>query len=200
MSPIVELAYQDVVVRVLKTKDTRALEHLLSSQRSWLAPWEATYPGGPRELDVRGLVKSLLKQLRENSTLPMVIEYRGEIVGQLNVANMLYGSVSSGTIGYWISKKVAGNNITTTAVALVTDYLFQIANLHRVEIDIRPENIPSLRVVEKLGFRYEGFRKAFIHIDGDWRDHYSFALVREDVPQGVLNRWKSGDAIAPNYP
>lgn len=130
----------------------------------------------------------------------MVIEYRGELVGQINVANLLYGSVSSGTVGYWISEKVAGKQITTTAVALVSDYLFQVAKLHRVEIDIRPENIPSLRVVEKLGFRYEGFRKAFIHIDGAWRDHYSFALIREEVPGGVLNRWLQGSATPPQYP
>ena len=55
-----------------------------------------------------------------------------------------------------------------------------------MEICIRPENHASLRVVEKLGFRYEGLRRRFIHIDGDWRDHYAFALVREEVPEGVL--------------
>jgi ribosomal-protein-alanine N-acetyltransferase len=61
-----------------------------------------------------------------------------------------------------------------------------------MEICIRPENRASLRVVEKLGFRYEGLRRRFIHIDGDWRDHYCFALVREEVPEGVLQRWLSG--------
>jgi len=49
-------------------------------------------------------------------------------------------------------------------------------------------------VVEKLGFRYEGLRRRFIHIDGDWRDHYAFALVSEDVPDGVLRRWVAGAA------
>lgn len=200
MSPIVELAHENVLVRVLKARDIRALELLLTSQRQWLSKWEATYPGGYRELDVRAMVRGLLRQLRENSGLPLVIEYRGEVVGQLNVANLLYGSVSSGTVGYWISEKFSGKQITTTAVALVSDYLFQVAKLHRVEIDIRPENIPSLRVVEKLGFRYEGYKKAFIHIDGDWRDHYSFALIREEVPGGVLARWLSGLVIPPRYP
>jgi ribosomal-protein-alanine N-acetyltransferase len=61
-----------------------------------------------------------------------------------------------------------------------------------MEICIRPENAASLRVVEKLGFRYEGLRRRYIHIDGDWRDHYAFALTREDVPHGVLERWVSG--------
>ena len=46
-----------------------------------------------------------------------------------------------------------------------------------MEICIRPENAKSLRVVEKLGFRYEGLKRRYIHINGDWRDHYCFGLV-----------------------
>ena len=61
-----------------------------------------------------------------------------------------------------------------------------------MEICIRPENAPSLRVVEKLGFRYEGLRRRYIHINGDWRDHFCFALVAEEVPEGVLRRWQEG--------
>jgi ribosomal-protein-alanine N-acetyltransferase len=65
-----------------------------------------------------------------------------------------------------------------------------------MEICIRPENEPSLRVVEKLGFRYEGLRRRFIHINGDWRDHFCFALTVEELPQGVLRRWKDGKVPA----
>ena len=41
----------------------------------------------------------------------------------------------------------------------------------------------------ELGFRDEGLRERFLHIDGDWRDHRTFALTREDVPGGLLARW-----------
>ena len=81
---------------------------------------------------------------------------------------------------------------TPTAVALATDHCFRTLGLHRMEICIRPENVKSLRVVEKLGFRYEGLRRRYIHINGDWRDHYAFALVAEEVPNGVLRRWRDG--------
>src|SRR5690606_32212777 len=105
-----------------------------------------------------------------------------------------WGSVSSATIGYWVSERFAGKNVTPTAVALATDHCFFTLELHRMEICIRPENGPSLRVVEKLGFRYEGLRERYIHIDGDWRDHHCFALTVEDVPSGVLRRWREGAA------
>ena len=129
-----------------------------------------------------------------------VIEVDGEIVGQLNVSNILYGSVSSATLGYWIAPEAAGRGVTPTAVALVTDYFFNSVGLHRIEIDIRPENEASLRVVEKLGFRYEGLKERFIHINGSWRDHYVFALTAEEVPEGVLNRWQHKKVPKLNYP
>jgi ribosomal-protein-alanine N-acetyltransferase len=81
-------------------------------------------------------------------------------------------------------------------VALATDHCFFGVGLHRMEICIRPENGPSLRVVEKLGFRYEGLRRRYIHINGDWRDHYCFGLTVEEVPMGVLRRWQDGKAPA----
>jgi ribosomal-protein-alanine N-acetyltransferase len=74
-------------------------------------------------------------------------------------------------------------------VALVTDHCFRNLGLHRMEINIRPENGPSLRVVEKLGFRAEGYRPRYLHINGAWADHRSFALTSEEVPEGLLNRW-----------
>jgi [ribosomal protein S5]-alanine N-acetyltransferase len=74
-------------------------------------------------------------------------------------------------------------------VAMAIDHAFFTAGLHRIEINIRPENTASLRVVEKLGLRYEGRRDRLLHIDGAWRDHLSFAITVEEVPNGLLRRW-----------
>lgn len=96
--------------------------------------------------------------------------------------------------------EVAGKGVTPTSVALITDYLFNVVGLHRAEIDIRPENLASLRVVEKLGFRYEGLKERYIHINGAWRDHFVFALTQDEVFSGVLNRWVKGQVPALVYP
>ena len=108
------------------------------------------------------------------------------------MSSISYGSLSSATIGYWVAQSAAGRGLTPAAVALATDHVFRELGLHRMEICIRPENAASLRVVQKLGFRYEGLRRRYIHIDGDWRYHYAFALTQEEVPQGVLARWIHG--------
>ncbi|WAB80449.1 GNAT family protein [Microcella daejeonensis] len=179
-------------LRPIRVRDARALERELLANRAWLRPWEATSPVAPVSWDTKGSIRSLLAGARAGTGIPFVIETEGELAGQLNVSGLTYGSLASATIGYWVSERFAGRGLTPTAVALATDHVFFGAGLHRMEICIRPENGPSLRVVEKLGFRYEGLRRRYIHINGDWRDHFCFALTVEEVPQGVLRRWLDG--------
>lgn len=183
-----------ISIRLVRARDARVLQNELLSNRSWLKRWEATSPDGPVSFDMRLGARRLLQQYKDGVGVPFVMEYDGRVAGQLNVWGIARGSLASATIGYWVSERFAGRGVTPTSVALATDFCFTEMHLHRMEICIRPENAASLRVVEKLGFRYEGLRRRYIHIEGDWRDHYSFALVREEVPEGVLERWVSGQA------
>ncbi|HEY8317690.1 MAG TPA: GNAT family protein [Amnibacterium sp.] len=194
--PIPTLTSGSVGIRPIRLRDARAVERELVEGRAWMREWEATSPRGSIGFDTRGSIRALQQNARNGQGLPFVIEVDGELAGQLNVTSISYGSLSSATIGYWIAERFAGRNATPIAVALATDHCFQSLGLHRMEICIRPENAKSLRVVQKLGFRYEGLKRRYIHINGDWRDHYCFALVAEEVPGGVLRRWREG-AVPP---
>lgn len=188
MNPIRPIAYGSVALRPVSRRDYWRLQYLLTQDRDWLEPWEATTPGLRTVVNAGWMISSLKSQARRGTGLGFVILHNGTIVGQLNVASIQHGSVSSATIGYWIAKSAAGNNITPTAVALAIDYLMDEVGLHRIEIDIRPENGPSLRVVEKLGLRLEGIKERFIHIDGAWRDHKVFAITAEEKKGSMLER------------
>jgi [ribosomal protein S5]-alanine N-acetyltransferase len=194
MPTIPSLSEGDVTIRPIRARDARALERELIDNRSWLRQWEATNPHGPLSFDVRSNIRSLQANARAGLGLPFAMDYKGEFTGQLNVSSISYGSLGCATIGYWIAERFAGHNVTPISVALATDHCFFGLGLHRMEICIRPENEPSLRVVQKLGFRYEGLRRRYIHINGDWRDHFCFALTVDELPQGVLRRWLDGQA------
>lgn len=188
------LTHGPVSLRPIRVRDARELESVLLANREWLQPWEATSPGGGGRWDVRGGIRSLLAQASAQTALPFVITFEGRFAGQLTVSGISYGALSSATLGYWVAREFAGKGLATIATAMATDHCLHGLGLHRMEICIRPENAKSLRVVEKLGFRYEGLRRRYIHIDGDWRDHFCFGVVREEVPQGVLRRWREGAA------
>ncbi len=185
----VELSDGPVGLRPLRYRDGRFWRQLREQNGAWLSPWEATSPD-PRvpPLTYRQLVRTMNAEARAGRALPFAITWRDEMVGQLSVAGIGWGSLRSAHIGYWVSRHVAGQGITPTAVALATDHCLFTLGLHRIEVNIRPENDASLRVVAKLGFRDEGLRRRYLHIDGAWRDHRTFALTREDLPGGLLAR------------
>ena len=182
-----------IVLRPLRLRDASAWREVRTRNARWLRPWEATIPLAERDVPhtYGAMVRRLRSEAREGRTLPFALTYEGDFVGQLTVGGIARGSLLGGYIGYWIDERCAGRGIMPTAVAMATDHCFGPVGLHRIEINIRPENGASLRVVEKLGFRYEGIRQRYLHIDGEWRDHATYALCAEEVPGGLLARWQA---------
>ena len=140
------------------------------------------------------MVRQMRTEARAGRQLPFAVEYDGRFVGQVTVSNIVRGSAQFASIGYWIDQAFAGRGIIPRAVAMAIDHSFGPVGLHRIEIAIRPENVSSLRVVEKLGINEVGFAPRFLHIDGDWRDHRIFAITREEVPLGLLRRLDDSDS------
>jgi len=188
-----------VRVRPLRMRDGPAWVESRSRNVEWLREWEASPPDGPAVVPTSlatfvAMTRRLRRDARAGHALPFVVEVGGDFAGQLNVSSIVRGSLHSASLGYWIDRRYAGRGAMPTAVALVTDHCFAGVGLHRVEVNIRPENAASRRVVDKLGFREEGLRRRFLHIAGDWRDHLSYAMVREEAAGGVLRRWRREQA------
>ena len=188
-----DLRHDRVGVRPMRWRDAPDWIDLRRRNEDWLRPWEATPPtqllAAPATVAVYlAMHRGLRRKARGGAALPFGITYDDRLVGQVTVGNVVRGSLNSGYAGYWVDRNVAGRGVMPVALALVVDHCFSQAGLHRVEANIRPENAASRRVVEKLGFREEGLRRRYLHIDGAYRDHLCFALTVEDAAGGVLRR------------
>jgi ribosomal-protein-alanine N-acetyltransferase len=191
----------EVRLRPIHQKDASAWRRVRQANAVWLGRWDATAPSRtqaqPRSFSA--MVRQMRNEARAGRQLPFVVEYADRLVGQVTVSNIVRGSAQFASIGYWIDEAYAGRGITPRAVALVIDHCFGPAGLHRIEVAIRPENLSSLRVVQKLGIKEVGFAPRFLHIDGAWRDHRLFAITREEVPLGLLKRLESATAEANSH-
>jgi ribosomal-protein-alanine N-acetyltransferase len=188
-----ELSAGPVMLRPPRLRDGSAWSAVRTRNREWLQPWEPSSSLNWTDRHLRSawppLCSALRRAGRAGTMLPFMVTYGGELVGQVNASNVVHGVLRSCTIGYWVDSRVAGRGITPTAVALVIDHCFGPAGLHRVEVDIRPENAASLRVVEKLGLRREGYYERYLDIDGGWRDHVGFAITIEELAgRSLLSR------------
>ncbi len=189
-----------VVLRPYRRSDGAAWSEVRCVNEPWLAPWESAPPGPWRELNsVRAygyVYRDMRRTARRGESMPFAVCLRGDdgerLVGHINLGNIVRRAFSSAYVGYWVDSRVAGRGVIPTALALAVDHAFGPAGLHRVEVNIRPENGPSRRVVEKLGFREEAYHPRYMHIDGTWRDHIGYAMTSEEVAAegGLLARWR----------
>jgi [ribosomal protein S5]-alanine N-acetyltransferase len=175
----------------LRPRQRREWEELRRVNADWLRRWEATAPEPVTgRVGYRQMVRYFNREAVEGRMLPFAVTVDGRLVGQMHLFGIAWGSMRSGAAGYWVAKSVAGQGIAPLALALLTDHAFGPMGLHRVEVNIRPDNLASLRVVAKLGFRDEGVRLKFLHINGEWHDHRTFALTSQDLAgERLLDRW-----------
>lgn len=174
-----------LTLRPLERADRLAWEALRRRNEAWLSRWESTVPGELRHpLSFRRLRRGLDLAARDGTLLPFVIDVDGELVGQMQLFDVVWGSRASGWAGYWLDEAATGRGYATWALATLVDHALLSAGLHRVEVGIRPENTASLAVVERLGMPEEGLRRGLMHVDGQWRDHRCFAVLAEDLGPG----------------
>jgi [ribosomal protein S5]-alanine N-acetyltransferase len=179
-----------VELRPVQLRDGAAWSSIRIRDEQNLVHWEPSTPDGWARRNAQGEWPSrwwlLRTAARRGAALPFAITLDGRLVGQVMVGNVVREPLLSAYVGYWCEARVNGRGVTTAAVAMVVDHCFGAVGLHRLEATVRPENIGSLRVLTKLGFREEGLFRRYLDVDGAWRDHLCFALTAEELPPGGL--------------
>jgi ribosomal-protein-alanine N-acetyltransferase len=104
-----------------------------------------------------------------------------KIIGTAALSNIIKGPFLSCFLGYRVDEKENGKGYATEGIKRAVEYAFIDLKLHRIEANIIPRNKASVRVVEKLGFTYEGLSKKYLQINGVWEDHLHYVLLNENI-------------------
>jgi ribosomal-protein-alanine N-acetyltransferase len=108
----------------------------------------------------------------------------GAIAGIAHLSQMFLGNFRSAYLGYSAFVPFDGKGYMTEGLRLVLREAFGPLGLHRVEANVQPDNERSIALVERLGFRREGFSPRYLKIAGRWRDHVRYAILAEELPRG----------------
>lgn len=104
-----------------------------------------------------------------------------EIIGTFNISNIVRGWFQSGYLGYEVFSPFQKRGLMYQGLLLIIEEAFTTLNLHRLEANIQPENIASIKLVAKAGFIKEGYSKHYLRIGGnEWKDHERWALVNNN--------------------
>jgi [ribosomal protein S5]-alanine N-acetyltransferase len=102
------------------------------------------------------------------------------ILGAVNLSQIFHGPFQNCYMGYQVGAPFAGHGYMREALHLVLRQAFTALRLHRVEANIQPGNTASRALVERVGFRLEGYSPRYLRIGGRWRDHERWAILREE--------------------
>jgi ribosomal-protein-alanine N-acetyltransferase len=105
------------------------------------------------------------------------------LVGVINLSEIVRGAFSSAYLGYHAFTPHARRGYLREGVGLVTVHAFGTMGLHRLNANVRPENVASVALLRNAGFRVEGSAPRYLHLDGAWRDHRPWVLLADGQPE-----------------
>ena len=171
---------EGVRLRAPRPGDYGEWRDLRARSRDFLQPWEPTWPAD--DLSRAAYRRRLAAYARDREAgiaYPFFV-FRGSddvLTGGVTLSNIRRGVAQMGSIGYWCGRAHVRRGHTLAAVRAIGAYAFRTLALHRLEAACIPENAASRQLLGRAGFVEEGYAKAYLKINGVWRDHVLFGLT-----------------------
>lgn len=134
----------------------------------------------PEAVFTEELAKQFLEQNKgeQAKNYAVMLKTKQQVIGHI-VFHPWFGEHTH-EIGWIFNSSHQNKGYATEAARAMLQYGFEVLNMHRVIATCQPENIPSYRVMEKLGMRREGHFKQCIPYGDVWWDEYYYAMLRSE--------------------
>lgn len=177
-----------VLLRLPRNSDYRQWSDLRHHSRDFLQPWEPSWPEDDlTRAAYRRRLAVYTREIELGGAYPFFI-FRPDdeaLVGGVTLSNIRRGVAETATLGYWIGQPFVRRGYATAAVRAVCGFGFGRLGLHRIEAACLPSNDGSRGVLKNCGFEQEGLARAYLKINGTWRDHLLFGLISSEAPEEV---------------
>jgi ribosomal-protein-alanine N-acetyltransferase len=151
-----------------------AVRRSRAMHRNWITPKAKT----------RAAFAKYLKKFKTGPHHGFLVIHRdtGDIVGVINLNEIIRGNFQSAFVGYYAFQPYAGKGLMREGLRLVLKFAFHKLKLHRAEANIQPHNRRSQALAKSCGFVREGLSRRLAKVCGRWKDHERWAILAEDFP------------------
>lgn len=173
-----------VILRAPRARDFEAWSSLRLSSQAYLKPWEPLWPADDLERGAfRRRLATYAREMDAGTAYPFFIfdSLNERLTGAITLSNIRRGVAQTASVGYWTGQPFAGQGRMTAALRTLSDFAFRGLGLHRLEAACVPDNEASRRVLLKTGFTHEGTARAYLKINGVWRDHLLFGMISDSA-------------------
>lgn len=133
--------------------------------------------------DTERFLEGIHDGYRTGSLFQWGIEHGGRLAGTCTLGGIDWTNRRA-EIGFALARAAWGQGLMPDALTALIDHAFDELQLHRIEADADPRNSASLRLLERLGFRREGYLRERYFKDGEIQDTVFFGLLRSDERPG----------------
>jgi len=167
-----------LVLRQVTDADIPALFELFSNAevaRYWSAP------ALPDMAAAESLARSIDDGRRAGMLLQWALTRRGEdrLIGTCTLAAINHAHRRS-ELGYALARPYWRLGLMREALPALLTFAFDTLGMHRIEADVDPRNAPSIRTLQRLGFRLEGHLRERYHVGDELQDSHIYGLLRTD--------------------
>lgn len=178
------LESERLILRLGDPEDIDSIIRYFQANRPYLEPFEPQRPRNfhtrlfwEAELEAR---KQEAKRLRSQKYFIFEKASPTEVIGVINLNNMVWGAFQAAVLGYSLAAAKQSNGYMTEAGQRLIRYGFEVLNLHRITASYMPHNQRSANVLKRLGFEVEGQAKHYLLINGKWQDHVLTSRINPD--------------------
>lgn len=172
-----------LILSVLNENHADSVKQFYKENCSFFAPYEPSYPENFFTTEYHTfLLGAQLKQFLHNEGLRYYLFEKTDqtqIIGCIAFSGIRLGNERSCSISYKLAEKMQHKGYALEAARFLLQLVAMEFSMHRIEADILPDNLPSIRLAERLGFAFEGIAKSSHLIQGVWKDHARYALILE---------------------
>lgn len=180
---MIVLETERLYLKMLDESSAKDVTNYYKRNRGFFKKWESYKRDDFFSIEYHERLLSLERSEIGNGTRLKLWIYLKEndiLIGFINFGNIIRSSFESSFLGFKLDKEQQKHGYMTEALKKALNYYFSVLKLHRVEVNIMPSNLPTQKLVKKLGFTEEGIARKYLKINGQWEDHIHFALLRED--------------------
>jgi [ribosomal protein S5]-alanine N-acetyltransferase len=173
-----------MTLRPPEASDAAAYEAAYEASRDFWRPWTPTIDVDA-ETSFSRLIDRHEKGMRDGTQFRLLgFVSDGRLAAIVGLSEVVRGAFECAYAGWRISAPLCNQGLATESVTALLDFAYAPPPhglaLHRVQANVRPDNVPSLRVAEKAGFRREGLALRYLQIAGRWEDHVMFAKLSDE--------------------